>query len=62
MLIDAAHKKILHSLYTQREGYEPAYRMAMYLKEQGVYPNALTLDGHKATSAAIADVWPKVVI
>jgi len=60
IFIDVIHKKILHSQYTQREGYEPTYHSALYLKEQGVHPVAITLDGHKAVTAAITDVWPKM--
>lgn len=59
---DAIHKKTLHSQYAQREGYEPAYRTVMHLKERGVNPIAITLDGHKAVTAAIKDVWPEVII
>lgn len=55
-------KSILFYAYTPKESYHNVYPMAEYLKEHGLMPKAITLDGHIKVIGAIMDVWPSVII
>lgn len=55
-------KSILFYAYTPKESYHNVYPMAKYLKEHGLMPKAITLDGHIKVIDAIMDVWPSIAI
>lgn len=59
---DSIRKKTLSCFYAKREHYEAVYPVALSLKERGLNPVVITLDGHKSVTAALLDVWPNVMV
>lgn len=53
---------IIDNLYTQKEGYLSAHPWFLRLKQQGLNPRFITMDGEISTIRAIKDVWPKIKI
>lgn len=48
--------------YIDKESYYDVHPLCVKLKELGLDPAAITLDGHKLVIKAVLDVWPKVII
>lgn len=61
-LMDHLAKNILSSTYIDKESYHNVYPILRDLKEQGLDPKAITMDGHRFVIQAIYDVWPNVLI
>jgi len=61
-LMDHMAKNILSSTYIDKESYHNVYPILRDLKEQGLDPKAITMDGHRFVIQAIYDVWPNVLI
>ncbi len=62
ILMDNRTKNILSYVYMEKESYHNVYPMLRDLKEQGLNPKAITMDGHRFVIKAIYDVWPNVLI
>jgi len=62
ILMDYRTKNTLSYTYMDKESYHNVYPMLRDLKEQGLYPKAITMDGHRFVIQAIYDVWPDVFI
>lgn len=62
ILMDHRTKNILSNAYIDKESYHNVYPMLRDLKEHGLYPKAITMDGHRFVIQAIYDVWPDVLI
>ena len=60
--MDHLAKNILSSTYIDKESYHNVYPILRDLKEQGLDPKAITMDGHRFVIQAIYDVWPNVLI
>lgn len=55
-------KKILFYAYIDKESYYNVHPLCVKLKQLGLTPNAVSLDGHKLIIKAMLDVWPNVTI
>lgn len=62
ILMDSARKRLLDYWYIQRENYHDVYPRLEKLRQDGLSPMAITLDGHKRVMEAIKTVWPGIVI
>ena len=60
LVIDIEAKRILQYQYIQRESYQAVYPLFLHLKNQGLSPLAITLDGHRMVIRAILEVWPQI--
>lgn len=60
--MDNTRKKIIHYVYIDKESYHNIHPVLVYLKERGLMPKVITLDGHIKVTYAIRDTWPSVVI
>lgn len=61
-LMDAKNQKIIARIYTSREGYKNVYAWFLALKEKGLHPRYIAMDGEKSVIRAIRKVWPEVKI
>ncbi len=55
-------KRLVAYKYIERESYYNVYPLFADLKDKGVMPRAITLDGHRMVISAILDIWPEVLI
>jgi len=62
IIIDHDTKTILSYSYIDKESYHNVYPMLIELKEKGLDPKAITMDGHRFVIKAIYDVWPDMLI
>lgn len=62
ILTDHGTKNILSYAYIDKESYHNVYPLFLELKEQGLDPRAITMDGHRFVIKAILDVWPDMLI
>jgi len=62
IFMDYITKNIVHYAYISKESYHNVYPLCLKLKEQGVNPLAVSLDGHRLVIKAIIDVWPDIII
>ena len=53
---------IVYDIYTQKEGYLNSHPWFLQLKQQGLNPRFITMDGEISTIRAVKDVWPNVKI
>lgn len=60
--MDAKTQRIISNVYTQREGFKNTHPWFKELKEQGLKPNYIVMDGERSVMRAIRLVWPKVKI
>lgn len=61
-LMDAATQKIIASTYADREGFKATHPWFSQLKQRGLYPDAVAMDGEISVLRAIRTVWPKAKI
>ncbi len=62
ILMNYRTKKNLSHTYIDKESYHNVFPILRDLKEQGLNPKAITMDGHRFVIKAIYDVWPNVLI
>jgi len=60
--MDYTTKNIVDYAYINKESYLDVYPLCLKLKEQGVNPLAVSLDGHRYVIKAIIAVWPDIII
>ena len=60
--MNAKDQKIIAHTYTSKEGFVTTYLWFLKLKEQGLEPLYVTMDGEKSVIRAIRLVWPKIKI
>ena len=60
--MNAKDQKIIAHTYTQKEGFKNTYPWFLRLKEHGLNPVYVTMDGEKSVIRAIELVWPKIKI
>lgn len=61
-LMDAETQDILSNIYEHKEGYKSTYPWFKKLKEQGLYPRFIVMDGEQSVMRAIRHIWPKTRI
>ncbi len=62
IMMDHGAKNILSYSYIDKESYHNVYPMFTDLKQKGLDPKSITMDGHRFVIQAILDVWPEVLI
>ncbi len=60
--MNAIDQKIIAHTYTDKEGLKSTYPWFLKLKEQGLEPQYISMDGEKSVIRAIKAVWPKIKI
>lgn len=58
VLMDVPSQTVIFNAYVDKEGYYSVYPFLSRLKEQGLNPHALTVDGHHTVLRAFKEVWP----
>jgi transposase-like protein len=53
---------IIASTYADREGFKSTYPWFEELKRQGLYPDAIAMDGEISVLRAIRTVWPRTKV
>ena len=61
-LMDASTQKIIASTYADREGFKSSHPWFESLKQRGLYPDAVAMDGEISVLRAIRTVWPKTKV
>jgi transposase-like protein len=60
--MNAPNQDISAQLYVHKEGFKTAYPWFLQLKQKGLNPLYITMDGEQSIIRAIKKVWPKVKI
>lgn len=61
-IMNSLDQKIIAHAYVSREGFKNAYPLFLQLKEQGLNPQYITMDGERSVIRAIKKVWPQIKI
>lgn len=61
-LMDAKKQKIISNIYAEKEGFKSVYPWFKKLKEQGLNPRYIAMDGEQSVIRAIKLVWPETRI
>lgn len=61
-LMSAQEQKIISNIYAKKEGYQTVYPWLSNLKEKGLNPRYITMDGEQGVMRAIQEIWPTVKI
>ena len=62
IVMDSGHRILLDYWYIDRENYHDVYLRLMQLRQNGLSPKAITIDGHKQVTEAIQNVWPAILV
>ncbi len=62
IVFDYQNKVIISSEYIERESFHSVYPVLLDLKNKGLNPIAITVDGHLKVIDAIKTVWPDIII
>lgn len=57
-LMDAQSQQTLSSVYAEKEGAKSTYDWFRRLREAGLYPLYITMDGERTVMRAIQEIWP----
>jgi len=60
--MDALTQKIVANTYVDREGFKATNPWFESLKQRGLYPDAVAMDGEISVLRAIRTVWPKAQV
>lgn len=61
-LMDAQEQKIISNIYTDKEGFKNTYPWFDALKQRGLNPDGVTMDGELSVLRALRITWPKIQI
>jgi len=61
-LMDAQSQETIAHIWAEGEGYETAREWFRRLREKGLYPLYITMDGERFVMRAIAEIWPEAKI
>jgi len=62
VIIDAISKIMLAYWYIDKESYHSVFPMLAHLRQTGLNPRSVTIDGHRMVTRAFKDVWPEALI
>ena len=60
--MNAVDQRIISHIYKKKEGYKYVHPWFLKLKEQGLNPTSITMDGERTVIRAIHNVWPQAKI
>lgn len=61
-LMDAVNQRIMAHIYADREGFNSAHPWLTGLKDKGLNPDAIAMDGEISVLRAIRMTWPRIKI
>ena len=61
-LMNAKNQDIISNIYTKKEGFYNVYPWFIRLKEQGLNPRYIVMDGERSVMKTIAMTWPNATI
>lgn len=61
-LMDSKNQTLIAHTYTAKEGFQNAYAWLSALKDRGLHPAFLTMDGEQSVLRTIRMVWPNTLI
>ena len=61
-LMDAQSQRTLSYVYAEKEGLKSTYDWFKGLREAGLYPLYITMDGERAVMRVIGEIWPETKI
>src|SRR5206468_1823685 len=62
IMMESTSQQILIRDYVDKESYDNVYPLLLQLKEQGLNPLSVTVDGHPRVIEAFKAVWPNLLI
>lgn len=62
VIVDSHTKKIAFYAYVKSESYEYVHPLMAHLKERGLNPRTITMDGHRYVMKAVRNTWPHIHI
>jgi len=62
VVMDNSNGTILNYHYGVRENYETAYLVFRELRQSGIVPKSITIDGNTSVIRALRAVWPTIMI
>jgi len=62
VVMQARRNHILSTAYVAHENYASTLALFTQLRQKGVLPKAITLDGHLSVMRAVRVVWPEVIL
>ena len=60
--MNAQDQKIISHIYDHKEGYHSTYPWFLRLREKGLNPRYITMDGERHVMRAVREIWPKAII
>jgi transposase-like protein len=60
--MDAPSQRIIANIYADREGFKSTHPWFSILKDQGLNPDAIAMDGEVSVLRAIRIIWPKIKV
>jgi len=61
-LMDARSQRTLSYIYAEKEGLDSTHEWFGGLRQAGLYPLYITMDGERAVMRVIREIWPKTKI
>ncbi len=61
-LMGATDQQIISHIYTKKEGCSDTFSWMSALKEKGLNPHYITMDGEQSVIRAINEIWPQMKI
>jgi len=61
-MMDALSQTVIFNAFVQKEGYTTVQPLLEKLKQQGLNPHYVTMDGHQKVMQAFEDTWPQITI
>jgi len=62
VLIETTTKKYIYYEYVKKENYVSALSMCKTLKQKGLNPKAITVDGHPQVIRAFRETWSNILV
>lgn len=62
ILMSAQSQKTISRIYAKKEGYRTTHAWFLALKDKGLEPRFITMDGEQGVIRAVKEVWPKATI
>lgn len=60
--MNARDQRIVSHIYAKKEGYKNVYSWFLKLRDEGLRPFYITMDGEQSVMRAIAEIWPQTKI
>ena len=61
-LMDVSSRDVIATIYVNKENYKNVFPWLKTLKEKGLNPTHIVVDGERSVMRALKDTWPNIVI